>query len=375
MAKTILIPREIFTGETFLRDYAVVIENGRIAALLPKGALPPDTRTQRFQDLLLAPAFIDMQIYGGNGKMFSLFPSVESLTGTYEYAAAGGATHFMATVATNSPAIMEGAMKAVRAYWDQGLPGLLGLHLEGPYLNSAKKGAHLTRYLRTPTLDEVQDLVARAKGTLKMMTLAPECCDPDIIRYLMDAGVLVSAGHSDATYEEGMAGFRIGIPTATHLYNAMSPLGHRSPGLVGAVFDSTAYSSIIADGIHVSFPAIRIAKQLMGDRLFLITDAVTEAKTDSYTYILDGDRYVTENGTLAGSALTQAKSVQNLISREITTPAEALRMASLYPARVAGKDRELGRIAPGYAADLVLLDPAYDLVHTLSAGSILSFKS
>jgi len=367
MAKTTFFCEEIFTGAAFIKGYAVEVRDGRISALRPASSVEMDSPIETLKGVL-APAFIDLQIYGGNGRMFSLEPSVESLTATYQYCAQGGAAHFMATVATNAPAIMETAMDAVSSYWKQGLPGLLGLHLEGPYLNPAKKGAHLPRYLKTPTMEEVKALLRKARGTLKMMTLAPECCEPDIIRYLMDEGVLVSAGHSNASYEQAMEGFRIGIPAATHLYNAMSPLEHRAPGLIGAIFDGTACSSIVADGIHVNFPAVRIAKKILNERLFLITDAVTDAQTDSYTYVRDGDRYVTENGTLAGSTLTLGKAVKNLIDHGIATPAEALRMASLYPARVAGKDRELGRIAPGYAADWVLLDDAFRVTGTITAG-------
>lgn len=357
MKNTAYFPDRIFTGETFIHNQAVLIREGKVAALVPENALPEDIDCHRLPGKTLAPAFMDLQIYGGLGQMFSLTPSVESLDATYRYCMQGGAAYFMATVATNSPKIMQESMKAVNQYWAEGRPGLLGLHLEGPYLNPAKKGAHLPQYIvEHPSLQEVKALVESAGGALRMITIAPECCSAEVIGYLLDQGILVSAGHSNATYEEAAAAFALGIPTATHLYNAMSPLQHRAPGLVGALFDGTACSSLVADGIHVSFPAIRIAQKIMGPRLFLITDAVTEARSDSYTYILDHDRYVTENGTLAGSCLTQAKSVQNLVHRAGIPEADALRMASLYPARLIGRDHELGMIREGFRADWVVLD-------------------
>jgi len=357
MNHTAYFPDRIFTGETFIHQHAVLIAEGKVEALVPENALPEGIACRRLPGMTLAPAFIDLQIYGGLGQMFSLTPSVESLDATYRYCMQGGAAYFMATVATNSPKIMQEAMKAVNQYWAEGRPGLLGLHLEGPYLNPAKKGAHLPQYIvQNPSLEAVKALVESSAGALRMITIAPECCGEEVIRYLLDQDIVVSAGHSNATYEEARAGFALGISTATHLYNAMSPLQHRAPGLVGALFDGTAYSSLVADGIHVSFPAIRIAQKIMGPRLFLITDAVTEARSDSYTYILDGDRYVTENGTLAGSCLTQAKSVQNLVRHVGIAESDALRMASLYPARVIGRDHDLGMIREGFRADWVVLD-------------------
>lgn len=370
MDKIIFIPERIFNGDQFISGYGVEVDNDKIIRVIPSGEIPENIQRKTLPGMMIAPAYVEMQIYGGDGQMFSLFPSVKSLTATYEYCVRGGATHFMATVATNSDEIMYKAMDAVKEYWRQGLPGLLGLHLEGPFLNPAKKGAHLTQFIHKPAMNEIKSLVEKGEGAFRMMTLAPECCDAEIISYLICQGILVSAGHSNATYEQAMDAFALGIPAATHLYNAMSSLQHRAPGLVGAIFDGHVYSSIVADGIHVDFAAVRVAKKIMGKRLFLITDAVTEAKTDSYEYILDKDRYVTENGTLAGSCLTLGKAVKNLIDHAITYPEEALRMASLYPARVAGKANQLGRIAPGYQADMVVMDKDFNVQGTIISGKM-----
>lgn len=369
MHKMIYVPDRLFNGNRFIGGYGVEVQDGVVTRLVSEALLPQEERPAvRRLPGLLAPAFIDLQVYGGNGKLFSMFPSVESLSATCAACRAGGASHFMATVATNGPDIMQEAIRAVRAYRKQGLPGLLGLHLEGPYLNPEKKGAHLARHIRQPELREVEELVRAGEGALRMMTVAPECCSPEVISCLLAQGILVSAGHSNATYEQARSAFDLGIPLATHLYNAMSPMSHHDPGLAGAVLDGKACSSIVADGIHVDFAAVRIARKIMGERLFLITDAVTETVTDSYTYIRKPDRYVTENGTLAGSCLTMAKAVANVIRAEVAAPEEALRMGSLYPARVVGLEGKLGRIAPGYQADWVLLDPDYQVKETIVSG-------
>lgn len=363
MNKTAYIPDRIFDGEKFIPDQVILVENGLISGILPKNELPADVIQHPLAGLLIAPAFIDLQIYGGNGKMFSLFPSVESLRATYDYCLEGGASHFMATVATNSMDIVYEAIQAVKEYWEQGLPGLLGLHLEGPYLNPEKKGAHLPQYIKKPELKEVKELLKRGEDIIRMITIAPECCSQKVTRFLADY-ITVSAGHSKATYEQANKGFQCGITTCTHLYNAMSPLKHREPGLVGAIFDGSVYSSIVADGIHVDIAAVRIAQKIMGDRLFLITDAVTEATTDSYTYVHTKDRYVTENGTLAGSCLTLGKAVKNIIDAGID-PADALRMASLIPAKVMGYDSSYGKIVAGDSPNWVLLDQDFKVKGTI----------
>jgi N-acetylglucosamine-6-phosphate deacetylase len=367
MKKMIYLAERVFTGDGFIDGYGVEVLDGLVSRLVPAAALPEDVPVRRLKGLL-APAFIDLQIYGGGGQLFSMFPSVESLRATYAYCVSGGAAHFMATVATNAPEVTQAAIGAVRAYQGQGLPGLLGLHLEGPYLNPEKKGAHLARHIRRPATGEVAQLLRAGEGSLRMMTLAPECCSPEVISLLIAGGILVSAGHSNASYRQGCDAFARGIPLATHLYNAMSPLSHREPGLVGAIFDSGACSSIVADGIHVDYAAVRIARRIMGERLFLITDAVTEAVTGAYTYIRRPDRYVTENGTLAGSCLTMGRAVANVISHDIAPAGEALRMGSLYPARAAGVQDRLGRIAPGWQADMVLLDSCYQVTETIVSG-------
>lgn len=365
MSQKIYLPEKLFDGEKFRKNTAILTDQEKVVALLPASELPENTEVISFPESTIAPAFKDIQIYGGNGQMFSLYPSVETLKATYAYSKAGGATSFMATIPTSSPNIVQAAIKAVNKYRELGLPGLLGLQLEGPYLNPVKKGAHLEKFIQKPILDNVKKLIHQGEGAIKMMTIAPECCSDTVIRYLAQQDILLSAGHSNATYEEARRGFDQGITTCTHLFNAMSGLHHRAPGLVGAAFDSTVFSSIIPDGFHVDEAALRIASQLMRDRLFVITDAITEAKTDTYHYIQKGDRIVLQDGTLAGSCLSMGKAVRKMIAFGLA-PEEALKKTATIPSKVLGKETVWGKIAPGYSVDWVLLNRVYQVQKTLS---------
>jgi len=360
------INARIFTGETFLTDHALITENGTIVDVVPRKMIPVNAAIVDLPNKILAPAFIDIQIYGGNGKLFSNELSVEAIQATYNYCLSGGAAHFFITLATNSMEVFYKGIDAIRDYWKREGKGMPGLHLEGPYLNPVKRGAHIEKYIKKPTISEVKELLQYGSGVIKIMTVAPEQCDEDVIKLLQHEGVIISAGHSNATYDEGISAFAKGIKTATHLFNAMSGLQHRAPGLVGAIYDDgRVRSSIVPDGIHVDFAALRISKKIMKDRLFIITDAVTETGTGAYPHVFKGDRYTMPDETLSGSALTMMKGVKNLVTGAGIELGEALRMASLYPAQVVGMDDKLGRIEKGYAADLVVFDQAFE-IHPLN---------
>ena len=334
--------RQIFTGEEWIANSALLIAESRIEAIEPFAEVP--------QYDLLVPSFIDLQIYGAYGKLLSVFPEPESLSLLYRYCLQGGASFFLPTVATNTREVFNAAIDAVRSYWRQGGLGCLGLHLEGPWLNPLKRGAHVASLLRTPTKAEVIDLLKEAEGVVKLITLAPEVCDPELIGIIRDHGIRVSAGHSNATFQEATSAFKNGVSLATHLYNAMSSLQHRAPGMVGALFCAeSTMASIIPDGHHVDWPALQIAKKQMGDRLFVITDAVTETSEGPYLHQLVKDRYETA-GVLSGSSLTMLKALNNLLHFGAIELDEALRMCSLYPAKALGVDNRLGRLAPGYEA-------------------------
>lgn len=349
---------KIFTGTQWLHGHAVLVQQGRIIDLVPSESLE-DGSVSSYH--ILAPAFMDIQIYGAYDKLLAVYPQVDSLYRLYDYCSKGGASHFQPTVATNGYEVFYQCIDAVKAYWKEGGKGCLGLHVEGPWINPLKKGAHVESFIHSPSLEQAKQLLEYGKGVITMITLAPEVCSNEVIELVKSYGVIISAGHSNASYGEAVGAFDSGIPAATHLFNAMSPLQHRSPGMVGAVFNHpSVMASIVPDGYHVDFEVIRIAKQILKQRLFVITDAVTETTAGEYTHHLEGDKYQS-NGILSGSALTMAKSLSNLVNHVGISVEEALRMVSLYPAQVMGKSDNMGKIEKGYAANLVMLDQSLEV--------------
>lgn len=366
---TAFIAREIFTGQTIETGKAVLVRDGKIVDIVNSTAIPAGYRQKELPGYMLAPAFIDLQIYGGNGRLFSADLTTDALEAVYEYCLQGGCTQFMITLATNSIEKFLQSMDVARSYQSGGGKGLLGIHLEGPYINPVKKGAHIEKFIKKPTVQEIHRLLEKGKGIFKMMTLAPEQCDRECIELLLKNNIIVSAGHSNARYGEAIDGFYQGIPAATHLFNAMSPLQSREPGMVGAIYDNPdVRGSIVCDGIHVDFAAVRISKKIMGDRLFFITDAVTEVQYGEYVHVLKGDRYTLPDGTLSGSALTMLQAVKNGVEKAGIPLPEALRMASLYPATVAGLEKKWGSIKKGAQADFVLLDEQLNLLQVIIEG-------
>ncbi|GAC1537598.1 MAG: N-acetylglucosamine-6-phosphate deacetylase [Sediminibacterium sp.] len=356
--KKIYLANRLFTGDTWLSQHAVVVERGVITDIVPATAVQG---LATLQYAILAPAFVDIQIYGAQGRLLAVYPEAASLEKLYQYCVKGGASHFQPTVATNTYDVFYRCIDAVRAYRKGGGKGCLGLHIEGPWINPLKKGAHLASFIHSPVPAEAAALLEYGKGVISMITLAPEVCSREVLELIQAYGVVLSAGHTNATYEEATNAFDTGIPAATHLYNAMSPLQHRAPGMVGAVFNhGKVMASIVPDGHHVDFAAIRIAKHQLKERLFVITDAVTETSEGPYPHQQVGDKYEA-GGILSGSALTMGKCVYNLVNHADIELDEALRMASLYPAQVMGKDHRIGRIAKGYDANLVCLNEALEI--------------
>ncbi len=341
--------QELFTGSSWISEVVIEIADGKIIAIKKggydhKNAFP-----------LVVPALIDLQIYGAGGKLLSEFPEASTIQLIYDYCVAGGAAYFQPTIASQSNEIIMAAIKAVKDYKSSGGKGCMGLHIEGPWINPIKKGAHNEAVIHSPTMEEVKAIVDYGAGDIGMITVAPEICSKEIIDFIQSKGIVVSAGHTNADYETANTFFDNGIKVATHLYNAMSALQHRAPGVVGALFNHPrAMCSLVADGYHVDFSAIQIAKKLMGDRLFCITDAVTTTNTGFYQHYLVGDKYESA-GTLSGSALTQLKSVNNLVEQVGVDVGEAVKMCSLYPAKVMQKKGITGTIEINENADLLCL--------------------
>lgn len=346
---------KVFTGTKWIANTAIICENGLIKDLMRIENLRRDMEVvNRFQ--VIAPAFIDIQIYGASSKLFSIHPTSDTLQKMYDHCRSGGAAWFLPTIATNTIGVFKKGIDAIKEYWNNGGKGVPGLHIEGPWINKIKRGAHLENLIHEPTIEEVRLLLEYGKGVIKIITLAPEVCSKAVIDLIKSFDVIISAGHSNATYSESMKAFDNGILVATHLFNAMTSLHHREPGFAAAVMmHPTVMTSIVPDGIHVDFTMIKLAKKLMGERLFIITDAVTETTEGPYQHKLNVDKYES-NGILSGSSLTMAKGVKNCIEKCDMFPGEALRMASLYPAKVLGLENKIGKIEKGYQADLVMLN-------------------
>mgnify|MGYP000629686097 FL=1 len=341
--------KSLFTGTSWLHNIVIKIENG-IAVSIDQNGFDEKSAVP-----FIVPAFIDLQLYGAGGKLLSEFPEKATIEKIHQYCLNGGAAFFQPTIASQSNEIIYAAIDAVKHYKANGGKGCIGLHIEGPWINVHKKGAHDEAVIHTPDIQEVRSVLAYGQDAISMITLAPEVCTPEIINTIQQAGVVVSAGHTNASYATAIQFFNDGIPVATHLFNAMSPLQHRAPGVVGALLNHpTAMSSIVADGYHVDFAAIQIAKKIMGDRLFCITDAVTATSTGLYQHQLVGDKFESA-GTLSGSALTQLKSVNNLVEKAGIDVGEAVKMCSLYPAQVMQHKGINGKIEVNENADLLCL--------------------
>ena len=352
---------EIFTGESILRNHQVVIENGQIEKVVPASETESDITVTDLGENMILPGWVDAQVYGAAGLLFAQFPVPETLKVMNDEFIKTGTVAFLPTIASNPPETVKKCIDAVRKYLDNKGGGVTGLHLEGPWFNEKKRGAHIREWIHPPSKQEVKELLKYGEGVIKVITLAPEVCGEGIIEMILDHGVSVSAGHSDATYAEAMMGFQRGIKTVTHLYNAMSSLHHREPGLVGATLHhSYVTSSIIPDGHHVSYEAIAIAKKMMGNRLFAITDAVTETTEGPYRHHLAGDKYEC-NGILSGSALTMHGAFKNLVEKVKISLEESARMCSLYPSMTMGCNDRYGKIAPGYAGQFLAINKQLEM--------------
>jgi N-acetylglucosamine-6-phosphate deacetylase len=352
----------VFTGSEWLAHTHVCIEDDRIATITHQ---LPDDPGEHFdcKGMMLVPAFIDAQIYGGGSRLFAQYPEPESLALLAADNRHGGTAQCLVTIPTLPIPVILRCLDALNEYLADGGDGIAGLHLEGPFIHPEKRGAHTLADIKVPTVGEVKQILDRAQGHLKMITLAPEQCSDEVLRLLSDAGVVISAGHSNATYEQAQLFAARGVKTVTHLFNAMSTLHHRAPGLPAAVFESNhLLASIIPDGIHVHYSLVRMAKQLMGSRLIYITDAVTPTTEGPYQHVLNSDHYALPNGTLSGSSLSMLQAVINGIKQVGIAPEESLRMASLYPAQLLGMDADYGSIVEGKKASLLLLNDDWQLV-------------
>jgi len=363
--RTALVNGRILAGERIVSGQTVLLAQGRIEAVVP--AADPRCRDAGIVDLegqLLLPGFIDVQVNGGGGVLFNDDPSLESIRAIGAAHRQFGTTGFLPTLISDDLDTIGQAIAAVQASLDARLPGVLGIHIEGPFLNWARRGVHDPKHLRR--LDNgVISLLCSLRDGRTVLTLAPEMTTTAMIAQLSASGILLSAGHSDANFAQTSAAIAHGVRGFTHLFNAMAPLAPREPGIVGAaLFDANTWCGIIVDGHHVDPVMLKLALRCKRhDKFMLVTDAMPPVGSPQPSFVLQGRTIHVkdgvcrdENGTLAGTGLDMATAVRNAVSLLGLEIAQAARMASEYPAAFLGLEKELGRIAPGYRANLALLN-------------------
>ncbi|MCI4569105.1 N-acetylglucosamine-6-phosphate deacetylase [Lysobacter sp. CFH 32150] len=373
-----LVNGRVLTTHGFESDVAVLIEGDIIIAVQPASMPHDGFEAVDLRERALVPGFIDTQVNGGGDVLFNDAPTVDGIRRIAEAHRRYGTTGLMPTLISDDVVVMQQAIAAVRDAIAQGVPGVLGIHLEGPYLAPARKGVHAVEKFHTPDAGEL-DLIASLDNGKTLLTIAPERFNPDALRALVARGVILSAGHTAASYEQLRDAFAAGVTGVTHLFNAMQPLQSREPGGVGAALDDpNSWCGLIVDGFHVHPAAIRIAVAAKSrGKMMLVTDAMppvggvrTEFELYGQPMQCSDGRCSTPDGVLAGSALDMASAVRNTVALGLPLD-EACRMAATYPADFLGLGHTHGRIAPGCRADLVELDAALEVRATWIAGARL----
>jgi N-acetylglucosamine-6-phosphate deacetylase len=372
-----LVHGRVLADAGLREDCAVLVQDGRVLALA--AADDPRLADATCHDLagaLLLPGFIDVQVNGGGGLLFNDAPTVDTLRGIAAAHRRYGTTGLLPTLISDTPQTMRAALGAVDAAIAEGVPGILGIHLEGPFLAPARKGIHDAAQFRAPDADDLLALTAPRRGVV-MLTLAPEQVDTATITRLAAAGVRVVAGHTAADYATTRAALAAGVCGFTHLYNAMTPLTSRAPGVVGAALDDAdSWCGLIVDGHHVHPASLRIAiRAKPRGKCVLVTDAMPPVGSDRPDYVLNGQTItaregvcMNDAGVLAGSALDMASAVRNAVTLLGLSLAEASRMASAYPAAWLGLASTHGCIAAGQRADFAVLDDTLHVRETWIAG-------
>ena len=365
----------IYTGYEILYGHAVIVENDLIKAVVPEEELPHGIQQVNLNGNNLTAGFIDLQLNGCGGVMFNEQTTVETLEIMQATNLKSGTTSYLPTFITSPDEGMKSAVKVMRDYLAKYRNQALGLHLEGPYLSKEKKGVHREEYIREIT-PEMKTFLCDNADVITKITLAAENPTTQYITDFVEKGIIVSLGHSNATYEVANQAIAKGISFATHLHNAMSPISSgRAMGVVGAVLDRDLYAGIIVDGLHVEFGNVRIAKKVKGDKLCIVTDATAAAGSDIESFIFVGKTvYVRDgkcydaNGTLGGASVTMIESVQNAVKDVGISLDETLRMCNLYPARAIGVDDHLGSIEAGKIANLTVFTHDFKVIGTAVNG-------
>ena len=368
--KQAIVNCTIHTGEEIIEKGVIIVEEGIIEAV--EKEVPENCECIDLQGYNIAAGFIDTHINGGEQFHFSQHPTEEAIDDIYESSLKGGTTHMLPCLISSSHENILKGIEAMKNYRIKYNNGVMGMHLEGPFLNPVKRGAHLARYVRTPTNAELEEIIRYGKDVIKLITIAPECFTNEQIDMLLESGIVVSAGHSNATYEQAAYAFSKGIQLITHLFNAMTQFGHRSPGLVGAIFENeNIFAPIILDGAHCDYAAARVAYKIKKDKLILISDAlflgkrVQEFKWDEFNAKLVDGFYRNAEGNLAGAAISMADAVRNAVTHVDIPVSEAIKMATCRPAQAINMDTKVGSIKTGFPASFVKFSNKLDLIEAI----------
>ncbi len=356
---------------------SLVCDQGRIVRIAD-GKAKPEGEVVDVEGGYLLPGFIDTQVNGGGGVLFNDETTVEGIAAIGAAHKAFGTTGYLPTLISDELDVIDAAMRAVESAIEQGVPGVLGIHIEGPFISKDRKGIHNPDLFRTLDADSKALLKSLKRGKT-LVTLAPERCTPEDIRELAEAGVIIAAGHTNATYDQMVEGLNAGVTGFTHLFNAMSPMLHRAPGVVGAALESqTAYCGLIMDGHHVDWPVLRVALHTRpAERYMLVTDAMPTVGSKTKTFTLNGQAIHVENGvcvgpdgTLAGSDLDMATAVRYCVEYAKASLGDAALMAAHAPAAFLGLETDRGSLVAGQRADIVWLDDGLNIKETfIGAGA------
>ena len=368
-----LINGEIYTGEGIVKNKTIIIDGNRVEALVDE--IPKDIKVIDLQGKIVAPAFIDLQLNGCGGVLFNDEISLETLRIMNETNIKTGTTSYLPTLITTTDENIEKALKLVEENENLEDMGVLGLHIEGPYISIPKKGIHNPDYIRVMSDEIIHKIAKFGSKVTKIMTIAPENAKVEHLKELKDSGINLSIGHTNATYEEALEKVEY-FKMATHLFNAMSSFTSREPGVIGAIFENKSlYTGIIVDGVHSHYGSVKIAKDILKEKLFLVTDAVAPVGTNMESFMFEGNKVlykdgkcISPDGTLGGSALTMIEGVQNLVKHVGVSLEEALLMASTYPAKAIKVDDKYGYIKENYIADLVVLDKELNISNMIVKG-------
>lgn len=373
--KQAIINATVHTGDEIINNGVIIIENGKILSVQKE--IPTDIEQIDLKGSHISAGFIDIQINGGEQYYFSQFPTEKTIQDIYDSNLKYGTTHTLPCLVSSSNETILQGIEAIRNYKAKYSNGVMGMHLEGPFLNTLKRGAHSINQVRKPTNSELEEIIRYGKDVIKVITIAPECFTDEQLDMLLESGIVVSAGHSTMTYKEAQYYFSKGIKLVTHLFNAMTQFGHREPGLVGATLENEAvYAPVILDGAHCDYAAARLAYKLKKDKFFLISDAaflgrkVESFKWDSFNAHLDNGFYRNEEGNLAGASISMQEAVQNAFNNLNVSADEAIKMATCRVASAINMEHQVGKIKHGFPASFVTFNDDLSVMETLNFNTI-----